>query len=449
MYNFLTFAQAVTALAGRLQDPSQIYWNQPSQLLNCLIESLRLFQALTGSYKQQVTFPTSAGVQYYDLPTLTSAGAISYNATDVEVINNVLACLLEPPITFPVWTGTGQFTLAQLQAAMQSRLNRFLGETGCRVVQQTIGSVGEINPLPDPVLDVRRVGWIPLPGSSNPPFPTFPLGRMDEWGEQAYLPSAAQQPDQPVSYSVFGVAPLQLRLIPPPSTVGNIDLLLVQAGPALTLNPSSPVVLQLPDDLSPAIKWGVLADLLGTDGPSRDYARAQYAEQRYQEYVQLARIYPSVLTATINNLTVGEGSVFDLDAYQPDWGQVLETIPSFVGMCGLNLACVGPPPDDGTAGGNPGNNYGVSLWMCANAPVLGQTFLQVSRDQIDPILDYAQHIASFQMGGAEFEGTARLYQNLIACAKAQNGRLEAVSFYKSQLQQPAMKSEMENARMIA
>ena len=35
---------------------------------------------------------------------------------------------------------------------------------------------------------------------------------------------------------------------------------------------------------------------------------------------------------------------------------------------------------------------------------------------------------SFQMGGAEFDGTERQYQNLIASAKAQNSRLSAVSF---------------------
>jgi len=446
-YAFLTFAQAVTALANRLQDPGQVYWNQPSQLLNCLIESLRFFQALTGSYKQQITFSTSSGVNYYDLPLLPGAGAISYNVTDVEVINNVLAALLEPPLTFPAWTGTGQFTRPQLVSALQNRLNRYRGETGGSVTQQTISSLGEISLLPDTVLDVRRAGWVPLPGSNDPPFPTFPLGRMDEWAEQAYIPFPA--PDQPISYSVFGLPPIKIRLIPPPLSVGNIDGLFVLSGPTVNLNPSAPVVLGIADDLTPALKWGVLADLLGTDGASRDYRRAQYAEQRYNEFVELARIYPSALLASVNNLTAGIGSVFDLDAYQPDWQQVAEDVPTFIGMCGRHLACIGPTPDDGTAGGNPGNNYGISMLMVANAPVIGQTFLQVSRDQIDPVLDYAQHIASFQMGGAEFDGTERLYQNLIACAKAQNGRLEAVSFYRSQLHQPAQKSEMEIARMIA
>lgn len=442
-YAFLTFAQAVTALASRLQDPGQIYWSQPSELLNCVIESVRFFNSLTGAYKQQLTFSTQPNVNYYDLPSVIG-GPVTYTATDVEVINNVLAALLETPL-IPGWVGTGQFTFAQLQSALQSRLDRFIGDTDHHVVQQQIASTGELNVLPDPVLDVRRAGWIPFPATPPPTSPTFPLGRLDEWAEQAYAPDAVQNPTQPVAYSVFGTAPLQLRLVPPPIGSGNIDLLSVQAGPQVNLIPAAPVVLGIADDLSPALKWGVLADLLGTDGPSRDYARAQYCEQRYQQFVEAAKLVPSVLIATINNISCGVGSVFDLDFYQPDW-QLTIGQPGFVGMCGRTMACIGQTPDDGTAGGSPRNNYGVGLLISVNAPTTG--FIQVSRDQIDPILDYAQHIASFKMGGAEFDGTARLFENFIAAAKAENGRLDAIAFYKSQLHQPAAKGEMEVARMV-
>jgi hypothetical protein len=436
-YNYVTFASARTLLAERLQDPSLVYWNQPSELDNCLIESVRLFQVLTGSYKQKIAFPTAQDVSYYDLPTLTvgtNLAEIAYTVTDVEVINNVLAALLEPPLTAG-WVGTGQFTFTQLQSALQHRLNRFLGDTGCRVVQQNVAGpppTVEIATLPDAALDVRRAAWIPVGSSYD-----WPLGRLDEWAAQAYAPDAVQNPDQPQSYSVFGVGPLQLRLVPPPLNNGQIDCLLVMSGPTVNLNPLAPVVLQIPDDLSPALKWGVLADLLGSDGPSRDYARAQYCEQRYNEFVQLAAIYPSVLVADINNVTAGIGSVFDMDFYMPDWQQSTDT-PAFIGMCGRNMACIGPTPDLGP--------YGIGLWMCANAPIAG--FMQIGRDQIDAVLDYAQHIASFKMGGAEFDGTARLYQNMIACAKAQNGRLDAVAFYRGQLHQPAVKSELETVRMV-
>lgn len=456
-YAYTTFAGAASALAGRLQDSGLVYFNQPSQLLNCVVESVRLFQALTGSFKAKVTFNTRPNVVYYPLG-LASATLLDV-ATDVEVAQNVLAALLEPPLTGTGsgWIGTGQFTFAQLQVSLQNRLNRFIGESGRHVVQTTINGSDPPEPLvtvPDAVTDVRRCAYMPLPvAGASPPLPAYPLGRMDEWGNQAYDPGGGFTPQQPLTYSVFGTPPLQIRLDPPPANDYTLDLITVQAGPQVSLNPQAPVVLGISDDVSAAVKWGVIADLCGTDGPSRDYARAAYAEQRYQEYVQIARLYPSVLTAEIAGYSCGVGSVFDMDFYQPDWQQTTGQ-PSFVGMAGRHLACIGQVPDDGTAGGNPGNNYPVVLWSVANAPVPGvadptgaATWIQVSRDQLDPVLDYAQHIASFQMGGAEFEGTTRQYQNLIASAKAQNSRLSAVSFWRDRMEQNASRSGIEVVRM--
>lgn len=435
-FQYITFTTAAQQLAGRLQDPNLVYWNQPNELLECLYEAVRFNQALTGSYKQKLNFNTAARKNYYSLsdPSVVPNTPLQNFVTDVEVANNILAALLEPPLTTG-WTGTGQFTFAQLQAAMQARLNRFIGDTGRQVTQQNIGGPSppiDLVSLPDGVLDVRRAAWMPLPGVQ-----IYPLGRMDEWAEQTYIPAATQQPTQPIAYSVYGVPPQTLRCIPPPLSNGEIDLLIVQSGVTLNLNPASPVVIGISDDLTPAVKWGALADLLGSDGPSRDYARAAYCEQRYREFVEVARIYASVLTGSINNVTCGIGSVFDLDFYQPDWQQTSGP-PTFVGIAGRHLACVGQTPD---------GVYGISLWTCANAPVSG--YMQIGRDQIDPVLDYAQHIASFKMGGAEFDGTDRLYQNLITSAKAQNGRLEAIAFYKCQAELPATKGDMEMARMIA
>lgn len=441
-YSYLTYAAAVPILASRLQDPDQIYWNQPNELLNCLIESARFFNTLTGSYKQQMAFQTTQNVVYYDLPNV-AGSPVPYTVTDVEVANNVLAALLEPPLPATgLWQGTGQFTFNQLVAALQNRLNRFLSEAGARTSQQLIAGPSppsDLADLTEGTIDVRRVAWVPpasIPAGS-PPNPAWALGRLDDWAIQAYQPDGPQNPAQPISYSLFDTVPQQIRVSPPPLSNGQLDCLVVQSGATLNLSPIAPVLVGVPDDLSPALKYGMLADLLGTDGPSRDYQRAAYCEQRYQEYVQIAQmIYPSVLTSNINNITAGIGSVFDMDFYQPDWQQTTGA-PTFVGMCGRNMACIGPVPD---------GIYGVGLWMTANMPITN--YIQVSRGQIDPVLDYAQHIASFKMAGAEFGGTDRLYQNMIECAKGQNGRLKAVSFYRSQLEQPMKKSDMEVARVL-
>lgn len=51
-----------------------------------------------------------------------------------------------------------------------------------------------------------------------------------------------------------------------------------------------PPILSVPDDWSPYILWGTLAELLSSDGPSFDPVRAQYCKQRYNEGVELANL---------------------------------------------------------------------------------------------------------------------------------------------------------------
>ena len=155
----------------------------------------------------------------------------------------------------------------------------------------------------------------------------------------------------------------RLRLDPPPANDYTLDLITVQAGPQVNLNPQAPVVLGVPDDVSAAIKWGVIADLAAVTAPAETTRAPPTRNSVTQEYVQIARLYPSVLTADIAGYSCGVGSVFDMDFYQPDWQQTTGQ-PSFVGMAGRHLACIGQTPDDGTAGGNPGNNYPVTLWSC-------------------------------------------------------------------------------------
>jgi len=436
-YAFITFAQAQSILASRLEDAGLTFWNQPNELANSIIEAVRTFQALTGSYKQQFGFFTTPFVPYYDLTQL-PASPINFNVTDVEVANNVLAALLEPPLT-AAWVGTGQFTFTQLLNALQSRVNRYLGDTGAIVTEQTLANAGALETIavPDPVLDVRRAAW-QIPGPGSPPTLAFSIGMTDEWAEQAYVPD--RTPTQPTNFAIFVDQPQQMRFIPPPAAAGSVECLFVKSGPTVSLNPASPVILPIPDDLTPAIKWGVISDLLSGDGLDRDPARAQYAEQRYREFVQTCWIYPSVLLPSQCGIPIGIGSVFDLDSYTPEWEQIPGP-PGFIGMCGRNMACVGPTPD---------GQYSIGLWISVNAPVLNGplSFIQLSRDQIDPMLDMAQHIASFKMGGQEFTMSDKLYQNFIQSATAQNARLNAISFWRSQIEQPHDKSEMQVPRML-
>lgn len=445
-FSYITLSQARSALAGRLQDPGCVYWSA-SELNSILYEALRTRQALTAFYKDRIAFPSVAGQSYYDLSVVgnTVQGPNSpttyfgYSVTDVDIAQLILLHLLEPPLVpGTVWTGTGQFTFPQLVSAVQNRLTRFLGESGCVVSTSTVPiNAGPPIPevyLPNVTIDVRRATWVNIAGKHTV------LWRSDEWAMNSFLPDRLQTPaDPPRAYSVFNSPPIGMQLAPPPLNSGSLDLLTINSGVTVALNPQNPVILQVPDDLCWAIKWGAMADLLNSDGPCRDYERAKYCEQRYQEGVQVARLLPSTSLGMVNNKQANTGSVFELDAFLPSW-QSNTGKPYFFGMCGRNIACVGSTPN---------GVYGLSLDMAVNIPMpMGDgSYLQIGQDYISGLLDYAQHVASFKMGGTEFTGTSRLLNSFISSAKVQNDKLASIAFYSIPIMQASGVDEVQVLRM--
>ena len=81
--------------------------------------------------------------------------------------------------------------------------------------------------------------------------------------------------------------PLVLQTAPATSSAGVLEVLYVSIGNLLS---NTGIVLDVPNELAPAIKWGVVADMLGKVGRGHDAPRAQLAESRYQLGVQAARL---------------------------------------------------------------------------------------------------------------------------------------------------------------
>lgn len=443
-YAYITLAQARAQLAERLEDPNLVFWNA-TELNQYLVESIRVWQALTAYYKERVTLTSSTGIPFYDLTsvTLSVSNAFNYNYQAADLVSEICAHLLEPQ--FNSGSGTGiQFTLFDVVTAVNQRINRFLGDTGCVLThstQATGSSPVERVLLADTVIDVRRVAWI----SSVYGIP-ITLWRDDQWAMDAYSPSRIQTPtDPPISWAQFTDPPVTVDLAPSAANTGTLDLLTVSSGPTLSTTPSvfygGTFFLGVPDDLAWAVKWGAISDLLSLDGQNPDPARAQYAEQRYQSAVQLASIHPSVMTARIANVPVPVESTFTLDSYMSSWQATTPSTPQVIGMAGRNILALAPPPSS--------IGFTVTLDLVSNVPVPASDSddIQVGRDAIDPIIDYAQHLAMFKIGGSEFVASVKLYKNLLALAAVQNARLKQLAFFKTALLQPATKLGMEVQRV--
>src|SRR5438105_5884009 len=360
-YSHTTYAQLRAQLATRLDDISNQFWTD-IEIGIYLQESMRTFGLLSGFWRQRASLVSITGTAFYDItiqtfgnPTL--ASLLGYTITDRDLIQTIQYHLLESASSQSSWTGTEMFTLDDLRYAIQRRRDQFLSDTGIVVTRSLINipspPIGRQS-LIDSIIDVRRAAWL---GAS--PFNYYnPLWREDE-----RLLTAADQgwsinTATPEAYSIMGPQPLTLQLAPVPISNGQLELLTVNSGAAL--NPaSSSTILGIPDDLTPAVKWGALADLLGKDGIARDVIRANYCEQRYQQYVVLARLLPIIIHSELNGVPLIPCTLQELESSTPSWENIQKT-PTDIAIAAPNLIALSPVPDQ---------IYSVTLDIVQTTPI--------------------------------------------------------------------------------
>ena len=432
-YSTTNLGSARSALSARLSDPANIYWKVP-ELNSLIVEALRTYQALTGFYRERVTWDTVASTDnsstaaFYDL-TAVAAAQYGFTVTDQSIITQIESMLLES--TAIPYNGTSMFSGAAIDNAVQNRMNQFLLDTGCVVEVNLVNGPTAPNSrlvLPDTLISLIRLAW-----QDNLTELWTTLWRTDEYALNGYTRAWVTTSDIPTSYSIASAPPVTLQLAPRPIRTGSVQYIAVSDGPIL--NPQvSATIMPVLDDWTTYVKWGALADLLAMDGQVRDFERSQYCEQRYQEGVQACRIYPSLTNILLNGQVIPTGSLMEMDGYMASWQSTTGQDPQIVSMAGKNLVVVGPVPNA---------VYSVTgdLVRSMPVPVIDADFLQVGSEVLDTVLDYAQHLACFKMGGSEFNSTLQLYQNFLRSCAGQNDRLRQCDFYKIALDQPGLRQQ--------
>jgi hypothetical protein len=407
-----------------------------------LTEALRTFGLLCGYWKQRATLNTSAAASFYDL-TVECPAAFGQTVLDQDLVTQIEYHLLETPSP-TAWAGTEMFTLDDITQAIQRRRNQFLLETGCVLTHSSVSSLPppvSRFPLADNVIDVRRLAWIDSGGSYNSVGVGYGirfglpkngltgtaatdlqkivvnnLWREDEEIANAFMIRWNLTPGSPLCFSVALTPPLQVQLFPALLDVGNLDMVSLNTG--ADLDPTSGVLLGIPDDLSWVVKWGALADLLNKDGPGRDVIRAAYCEERWNFGLDLANLLPSVLQAYINDVGVRIDALADLDAFCPNW-QNEQGEPQFMGMSGLNLLALAPRAD--------ATPWSVTMDVVCKAPIPATDgdFIQVGREELDVILGYAEHLALWKKGAFDIKSSLGGWQSLVEMAALKNDRLTA------------------------
>lgn len=205
---------------------------------------------------------------------------------DTEVANTVVYRVLEngnADAAFPTLL-TAMFSATEIVDSMNRVQQKFLLDTGMHTTRTTFAGFAAQSQyaLPTDSTRPRRLTWTDASDGLTRALTQVETWELDQgyqqWPSDQQVPIAWLEDDQPQQV---------VQLAATPVNPGVISLLYVQLAATLT---GLGVALSVPDDWSPYILWGTLAELLSSDGPPFDPLRAQYASRRYEEGVELARV---------------------------------------------------------------------------------------------------------------------------------------------------------------
>jgi hypothetical protein len=451
-YQYITLSTLRQQLANRLYDASMVFWSS-AELTVYIAEALRTWNALTGYWRGDFVAPTVLSQTWYDISGLANT-LRPYTVTDQSVYETILYHLLEPT------TGvvSQQFSNDDIVQAVARRRDELLSITSCTQTVRLVGAVAGRITLADSVIDVRRMAYLPnqsvltgvgygtgrygfgIYGRSAKPRIDIPkpsvLWPEDTFAEQSYdalyTLNPAGAPGLPSTYLLTTQPPLSFDTNCPPAFGGNYELLTVEAGAALTFGSLPPATFTIPDDWTPAIKWGALADLFSRESNAQDPLRAQYCETRYRQLAAILRdSAPALLAMRVNNVPAQVSSVRGSDLYNTSWEGADPGTPTSVSYSGMNLFALNPPADDGING----VPHDLTVTVVENAPIplLDADQVQVARDDLDVLLDYCVHIAMVKAGGGDFMATLPLYKRFMSQAAMYNRKLSEVGEYTDTL----------------
>ena len=488
-YQWLTLTAGVQQLLGRLSDPNGVFWTT-TECENYIYRALQMFNVLTNTWRTDFTYnPTQL---WNSLGSL--AGSPRFrSATDTQSYTMLEWYLLEPP-SGGVWTGTTQFALSDLVNALQSRRNEVLQISACNdVLLQNIPLTPGTRRtyLSDSILDVPRVRYLAsnafptttgtigfssitvsdptniaagqlVMGTGVAPWATVTsmsgttvnlslpntgavsgvinfytpttLYRDDtvalEWYESPLYQLTAGTPN---TFQLSSEPPLSFDVDIAPSPSGVYEAVTLQSGPVFA--PPAATLLGIPNDYAWMLEWGALADLLGRESEATDRERSAYALKRYQDGLNLLIKTPWIMLGSVDGVACSVDSLEETDRYSVGWDLTPTSFGPAVIVGGIDFLAAPV-------------NSSVGVTVLGNAPLLDSTntYLQVSRDAWQMILDEAQFLSSFKMGGAEFQAAMGLEKSFIMYCSAENSRLKSLGSFTDILLERGSSQDRAQAR---
>jgi hypothetical protein len=417
-----TLDQFCIELARRLYDPTETFWPRVEKRIY-VAEALRMWNSLTGFWRGEFNFNGQNGVTWYDLNTLPNT-LRPLTLHDTDIWTRVQYHLLEatPPTVLNPWTGvSAQFTADDLLNALMRRRDEVLSATECTLTRRLLPAVAGRIQLPQSVLSVRRMAYLPM--STTGQLPSVMMAE-DSWAEEAFNFNYLQSPPgTPFTYMMTTQPPLSFDVDVPPAYGGSYEMLTVESGAQLLAAGGGQLLV--PDDFAWVLKWGVLSDLFGRESLSQDTLRADHAEKLYRLGIAVLADVPSLMFMRIGNVPVLVDSVRSADLYQTTWQTRSLGTPTDALIAGQNMVALTPAPDSGA--------YSITATVVTNAPIPASDadYIQAGPDEIDVLLDVCVHIAMLKCGGAEFISTLPLLHRFMEAAARYNSKMNEIAEFRS------------------
>ena len=137
-----------------------------------------------------------------------------------------------------------------------------------------------------------------------------------------------------------------------------------------------------------------------------------------------------ILRVEVNEVPLASTNLYDLDYGQPTWESEVctsTTSPQAWAPVGFNQFAIWPASFAGAES--------LVVEGVQPAPVLASLaptdFVNLGQDELETILDYAQHIAQFKEGGQEFEASQIYLKEFLQEAGERNGVLKQSSKFRN------------------
>ena len=202
---------------------------------------------------------------------------------DSAVLEEIQYHLLEAPDLGVSWTD-GLWSTAEVVGYANQRQQRFLKEAPVAFGRALITNSGTISQtLPSDWAITNRLVWVDNDGSWTE------LPRVDHRELDLSLATwPTGTAAKPQVYTDADTPTLTVHVAPIPTNTGHFQITYVPMAPVLDGTGGGSLFL-VPEEFVPAIKYGIMADMLGKSGRAHDPHRAAYCEARFQEGVRAAR----------------------------------------------------------------------------------------------------------------------------------------------------------------